>query len=138
MVQTFLQKWSDLHALRQTLDSIHDLEVSPSLEKKAYKWWMSLDSGSRPSTWAQFEKMFRKEFLLENEKEQNWNAWDKCQMEGLTLTQYISKYHSIILKLDGLDDFQKVCGFIHGLNNEYKAKVKKQYTKTLEETIKSA
>ena len=55
-------------------------------------------------------------------------------MEGLTLTQYISKYRSIILKLDGLDDFQK----IRGLDNEYKAKVKTQYPKTLEEVIKSA
>ncbi len=66
---------------------------------------MSFDTGSRPNTWAQFEKMFRKEFLLENEKEHNWNAWDKWRMEGLTLTQYISKHRSIILKLDVLDDF---------------------------------
>ena len=77
---------------------------------------MSLDSRSHPSTWAQFEKMFRKEFLLENEKEQNWNAWDKCRMEGLTLTQYISKHRRIILKLDGLDDFSKVRGFICDLD----------------------
>ena len=99
---------------------------------------MSLNSRSCPSTWAQFEKMFRKEFLPENEKEQNWNAWDKCRMEGLTLTQCISKYCSVILKLDGLDDFQKVCSFIRGLDNEYKAKIKTQYPKTLEEAIKSA
>ena len=40
--------------------------------------------------------------------------------------------------MDGLDDFQKVRGFIRGLDNEYKAKVKTQYPKTLEEAIKSA
>ena len=40
--------------------------------------------------------------------------------------------------MDGLDDLEKVHGFIHGLDNEYKAKVKTQYPKTLEETIKSA
>ena len=82
--------------------------------------------------------MFRKEFLLENEQDQNWNAWDHCKMENLTLTQYISKYREVSLKLDGLDDFQRVRGFIRGLNNEYKAKVKTQYPKTLEEAIKSA
>ena len=71
VVQTFLQKWSDLHALRQTPDSICALEASLSLENKAYKWSTILDLGSCPSTWAQFEKMFRKEFLPTNEKEQN-------------------------------------------------------------------
>ena len=59
-------------------------------------------------------------------------------MENLTLTQYISKYREISLKLECLDDFQRVRGFIRGLNNEYKAKVKTQYPKTLEEAIKSA
>ena len=51
-------------------------------------------------------------------------------MGNLTLTQYISKYRSVILKLDGLDNFQKVRGFIRGLNKDYKAKVKSQYPKT--------
>ena len=59
-------------------------------------------------------------------------------MENLTLTQYISKYREISLKLEGLDDFQCVRGFIRGLNNKYKAKLKTQYPKTLEEAIKSA
>ena len=59
-------------------------------------------------------------------------------MENLTLTQYISKYREITLKLKGLNDFQRVRGFIQGLNKEYKAKVKTQYPKTLEEAIKSA
>ena len=59
-------------------------------------------------------------------------------MDRLTLTQYVSKYRGIILKLEGLDDFQKVRGFLRGLNDEYKAKVKTQYPKTLEDAIKSA
>ena len=59
--------------------------------------------------------MFRKEFLPANEKDHNWNAWDQCKMENLTLIQYISKCRATILKLEGLDDFQKVRGFIHGL-----------------------
>ena len=59
-------------------------------------------------------------------------------MENLTLTQYISKYREISLKLKDLNDFQCVRGFIRGLNNEYKAKVKTQYPKTLKEVIKSA
>ena len=59
-------------------------------------------------------------------------------MKNLTLTQYISKYCEISLKLKGLNDFQHVRGFIQGLNNEYKAEVKTQYPKTLDEAIKSA
>ena len=59
-------------------------------------------------------------------------------MENLTLTWYISKYREVSLKFDGLDDFQHVRGFIQGLNNKYKAKIKTQYPKTLEEAIKSA
>ena len=59
-------------------------------------------------------------------------------MGSLTLTQYISKYGSVILKLDGLDNFQKVCGFIRRLNKDNKAKVKSQYAKTLEQAIKDA
>ena len=59
-------------------------------------------------------------------------------MENLTLTQYISKYRALTLKLEGLDDFQKVRGFIRGLHKDYQAKVRTQYPKNLEEAIKSA
>ena len=76
--------------------------------------------------------------MLQNEKDQNWTAWDKCKIEGLTLNQYVSKYREVILKLDGLDDFQKVRGFVRGLDKEYQAKVKTQYPKTLEAAIQSA
>ena len=71
------------------------------------------------------------------------NAWDHCKMEGLTLTQYVSKYRDVILKLNGLDDFQKVRGFLRGLDNEdwdndYRTKVKTQNPQTLEDAIKGA
>ena len=56
----------------------------------------------------------------------------------MTLTQYVSKYRETILKLEGLDDFQKIRGFIRGLNDDYMTKVKTQYPKTLEEAIKEA
>ena len=79
-----------------------------------------------------------KNFSLKNKKDKNWNAWNRCRMENLTLTQYISKYHEISLKLKGLNDFQCVRGFIRGLNNKYKVKIKTQYPKMLEEAIKSA
>ena len=59
-------------------------------------------------------------------------------MEGLTLNRYVSKYREVILKLDGLDDFQKVRGFVRGLDKEYQAKVKTQYPKILEAAIQSA
>ncbi|MCO5575776.1 hypothetical protein L7F22_029581 [Adiantum nelumboides] len=137
-VNTFLYKWSDLHALHRTPDNICALETSLSLEGKAYKWWMSLKMADRPTSWTQFQEVFRKEFLPENAPDRNWAAWDKCRMDKLTLTQYISKYREIILKLEGLDDFQKVRGFLRGLNDEYKTKVKTQYPKTLEDAIKSA
>ena len=95
------------------------IETSLTLEGKAYKWWMSLPADTRPKTWEEFEAAFKKEFLPQNEKDQNWTAWDKCKMEGLTLTQYVSKYREVILKLEGLDDFQKVRGFVRGLDKEY-------------------
>jgi len=137
-VMTFLRKWRDVHDLRKPEESVKVLEASLTLDGRAYKWWMSLTPSARPSTWEEFEKAFQKEFFPENEKDRNWNAWDQCKMEGFTLTQYISKYRDIILKLDGLDDFQKVRGFVRGLDKEYKSKVKTQYPKTLEEAIKSA
>ena len=59
-------------------------------------------------------------------------------MASLTLNQYVSKYQEVILKLDGLDDFQKVRGFVRGLDKEYQAKVKTQYPKTLAAAIQSA
>ena len=59
-------------------------------------------------------------------------------MGKLSLTQYISKYRSVILKLEGLDEYQKVRGFIRGLHADYKAKVKTQYPKTLEAAIQDA
>ena len=90
-VHTFFQKWSDLHALCLTPEELQALEVSLALDGKAYKWWLSLDETTRPRTWSQFQELFRKEFLPENEKDRNGNAWDNCQMANLTLTQYISK-----------------------------------------------
>ena len=65
-------------------------------------------------------------------------AWDNHRMEGLTLHQYIAKYHEVILKLEGLADFQKVRRIIRGLKKDYKAKVKSQYPKTLEKAIRNA
>ena len=59
-------------------------------------------------------------------------------MGNLTLTQYISKYRSVIIKLEGLDNFQKFHEFIRGLNKDYKTKVKSQYPKTLEQARKDA
>lgn len=44
----------------------------------------------------------------------------------------------IILKLDSLDDFQKVQGFLYCLDNEYKSKLRTQYPKTLEDTMSFA
>ena len=123
-MHTFIQNWTDLHVLRQTPNEQQALESSLSLEGKAYKWWLSLDEMACPRTWSQFQELFYKEFLPENKKDRNWNAWDKCWMENLTLTQYISKYREISLKLKDLDDLQHVRGFIQGLNNKYKAKVK--------------
>ncbi|MCO5548046.1 hypothetical protein L7F22_001502 [Adiantum nelumboides] len=90
-VNTFLHKWSDLHALRSTPDSTCAIETSLNLEGKAYKWYMSLRNSARPTTWDHFQEIFQKEFLLENEKDRNWVDWDSCQMGNLTLTQYISK-----------------------------------------------
>ena len=59
-------------------------------------------------------------------------------MGNLSLTQYISKYRGVILKLDGLDKFQKVRGFIWGLTKDIKKMVKSQYPKTLDKAIKDA
>ena len=84
------------------------------------------------------ELAFNKEFLLENEKDQNWTMWDRCRINYLTLNQYVAKYQEVILKIDGLDDLQKLRGFICGLDKEYQAKVKTQYPKTLKDTIKNA
>ena len=108
----FIQKWTYLHVLRRTLDEQRALETSLSLEGKAYKWWLSLDEMVCPCTWNAFQELFHKEFLPENKKDRNWNAWDRCRMENLTLTQCIFKYREISLKLKGLDDFQRVRGFI--------------------------
>ena len=47
-------------------------------------------------------------------------------------------YRDIILKLDGLDDFQQVRGFLRGLNPDIQRNVESKDPKTLEEAIKQA
>ena len=42
VMNTFLQKWRDLHQLRHTPKEFMVIEASLSPEGKAYKWWMSL------------------------------------------------------------------------------------------------
>ena len=67
-VNTFLQKWHDLHSLKHTPDNIRALEASVTLRGKAYKWWMSMRAkGTEPRTWTAFEEAFKKEFLPMNE-----------------------------------------------------------------------
>ena len=68
------------------------------------------------------KRYFERSFFPKNKRNCSWGDWDIRQMGNLTLTHYISKYHSVILKVEGLDNFQKVCGFIRGLNKDYKAK----------------
>ena len=65
-VNTYLHKWNDLHTLRNTPDFLRAIESSLSLEGKAYKWYMSLSSQARASTWSRYQDMFRKEFMPEN------------------------------------------------------------------------
>ena len=59
-MHTFIQKWTDLHVLRQTPDEQRALGISLSLEGKAYKWWLSLDETACPHTWNTFQELFRK------------------------------------------------------------------------------
>ena len=116
--------WSSLHALRHNLDQVCVVEMSLSLEGKAYNWWMSLKLHNKPKIWNQFHHVFMQEFLFDNDSNKNWMAWDNCCMDRMTLTQYISKYLQIILKLEGVDEFQKVRGFLRRLHHDHKTKVK--------------
>ena len=137
-VNTFLHKWTGLHDLRRTSDGVCVLEASLSLEGKAYKWWMSLKVTDRPSTWSTFQEVFQKEFLPENEQDKNWIAWDRCQQDCLALTQYVSKYREIILKLEGLDDFRKLGVLLEVLMIIIRLRLKLNILKILEEAIKAA
>ena len=65
-------------------------------------------------------------------------AWDNCRMGKLTLTQSISKYCQIILKLERFHECEKVRGFLQGLHNQYKPRIKTQYLKMLEDAFKNA
>ena len=138
-IYTFLQKWQDFHKLKNTPPEYQPLEASLSLGPKAYKWWMSLkESGKIPGDWAQFEKIFVKEFLPENEQERNWEDWDKTLQRGRPLLTYIAEYREVILKLQGIDDFHKTRGFLRGLDKHFKREVKRSAPKTLEDAIKFA
>ena len=59
-------------------------------------------------------------------------------MDTINLTQYISKYRQIILKLEGIDMFKEVHDFLRGLHHDYKTKVKTQNSKILEDATKNA
>ena len=53
-VHTFIQKWTDIHDLRATLDRARSKETSLSLKGKAYKWWMAMNYNTRPKSWKDF------------------------------------------------------------------------------------
>ena len=57
-------------------------------------------------------------------------------MAGNTLTQYISKNRQAILKLKGLDEFQKLRGFLCGLDADYRLHVNTQDPELFEDIIK--
>ena len=135
-VNMFLHKWGDIHSLRRNPEIVRPIEASLSLTGKAYKWWMSLEE--RPSSWEDFDKIFRKEFLPVNELQRSWRSWDKCSMEGISLNQYISDYREIVLKLKGIDEFQILRGFMRGLHPDYEAYVEPKQPKDLAEALKFA
>ena len=137
-VDTFLSKWAEIHDMRNTHDKVKPLHTSLSLEGKAYKWWMAYKPNEKPKTWAEFEIDFRKEFLPSNERQRNWKAWDLCKQKHRSLTQYVSLYRDIILKLDGLEEFQQVRGFLRGLNPDIQKNVQSKDPQTLDEAIKQA
>ena len=59
-------------------------------------------------------------------------------MEGISLNQYISDYREIVLKLNGIDEFQILRGFMRGLNPDYEAFVEPKQPKDLAEALKYA
>ena len=65
VVNMFLHRWVDIHNLRRNPEVVRLIEASPLLTRETYKWWMSLKE--RPHSYEEFEKVFRKEFLLVNE-----------------------------------------------------------------------
>ena len=56
-------------------------------------------------------------------------------MRDNPLTHYIFYYRDIVLKLPGIDDFQIVRGFLHGLDATYECNVRPLDPETLEEAI---
>ena len=70
-VNTFVHKWSSLHALRRNPNPVCVVETSLSLEGKAYNWWMSLKPHNKPKTWTQFQYVFRQELLSNNKPDKD-------------------------------------------------------------------
>lgn len=59
-------------------------------------------------------------------------------MENKSLTQYISNYREIVLKLKGIDAFQTLRGFKRGLKDDYLEYVEPLQPKDLAEAIQYA
>ena len=47
----------------------------------------------------------------------------------------LQEYRELILRLQGINDFQKTRGFIRGLDKHFKREVKRSATKNLEDAI---
>lgn len=65
-----------------------------------------------PCSWDDFIMMFQKELLLTNQLQILWRDWNGCSMESISLTQYISNYHDIVLKTKEkceFPNFMQVC-----------------------------
>lgn len=113
-VVVFLANWTDYHELTGTRDHLRPTETGLFLRGKASRWCLSLaEPGLRPETWKDFQDLFRKEYLPENELLRNWSKWDDCRMGSLTLAQYLSNYREAMLRLP-MDHFQRWRGFIRG------------------------
>lgn len=64
-----------------------------------------------------------------------WRQWDKCFQHGESLTQFMSDYCDIVLKLHGIDDFQQIRGFLRDLDAPYEREVRPCDPKYIEEAI---
>lgn len=112
--------------------------VSTLLTKTAAIWWYTLlRSQKSPTTWDEFTKAIRKEFVPEDHERRARAKLRACKQNG-TVAKYLSGFRNIVLTIPDISGGEKWDKFVSGLKPKLQFEVRKSNCFDFDEATKIA
>jgi hypothetical protein len=132
-----LNKYFRVHDFSENLKA---RVVAFNLNGKDSIWWEDLKNvkgiHEEGLSWEQFERYFRKKYLLEKYFDEKTKEFYALKLGQLNIEEYVSKFLGLVRYIPYIKvEKEKVQRFINGLPNDYQNSIEFDEPKTLENTI---